>query len=60
MYFTCAGVGTSIRAPSEGRAATATALHLEAESAGHTFATSDRTEGMTAFHERRKPRFEGK
>ncbi len=41
-------------------ASTATALHLEAESAGHTFATSDRTEGMTAFHERRKPRFEGK
>jgi enoyl-CoA hydratase / 3-hydroxyacyl-CoA dehydrogenase len=41
-------------------ASTPTALHLEAESAGHTFATSDRLEGMTAFHERRKPRFEGK
>ncbi|HTW76946.1 MAG TPA: enoyl-CoA hydratase-related protein, partial [Thermoplasmata archaeon] len=41
-------------------ASTASALHLEAESAGHTFATSDRVEGMTAFHERRKPRFEGK
>ncbi len=41
-------------------ASTPTALHLEAESAGHTFATADRLEGMTAFHERRKPRFEGK
>jgi enoyl-CoA hydratase len=41
-------------------ASTPTALHLEAESAGHTFATADRIEGMTAFHERRKPRFEGK
>ncbi len=37
-----------------------TALRLEGESAGHTFATQDRTEGMTAFLERRKPRFEGK
>lgn len=36
------------------------ALRLEGESAGHTFATSDRTEGMTAFLERRKPVFEGK
>lgn len=36
------------------------ALHLEGESAGHTFGTSDRTEGMRAFLERRKPRFEGK
>jgi enoyl-CoA hydratase / 3-hydroxyacyl-CoA dehydrogenase len=36
------------------------ALHLEAESAGHTFGTADRTEGMRAFLERRKPRFEGK
>ncbi len=41
-------------------AALATALHLEAESAGHTFGTSDRTEGMRAFLERRKPKFEGK
>jgi enoyl-CoA hydratase / 3-hydroxyacyl-CoA dehydrogenase len=41
-------------------ASTATALHLEAESAGHTFATDDRVEGMTAFHERRKPKFEGR
>jgi enoyl-CoA hydratase / 3-hydroxyacyl-CoA dehydrogenase len=41
-------------------ASTASALHIEAESAGHTFATNDRVEGMTAFHERRKPRFEGK
>jgi enoyl-CoA hydratase / 3-hydroxyacyl-CoA dehydrogenase len=41
-------------------ASTASALHLEAESAGHTFATDDRREGMTAFHERRKPKFEGK
>lgn len=36
------------------------ALRLEGESAGHTFATRDRTEGMTAFLERRKPGFEGK
>jgi enoyl-CoA hydratase/3-hydroxyacyl-CoA dehydrogenase len=41
-------------------ASTASALHLEAESAGHTFGTSDRTEGMHAFLERRKPKFEGK
>jgi enoyl-CoA hydratase / 3-hydroxyacyl-CoA dehydrogenase len=41
-------------------ASTASALHIEAESAGHTFTTADRVEGMTAFHERRKPRFEGK
>jgi len=41
-------------------ASLASALHLEAESAGHTFGTSDRTEGMRAFLERRKPRFEGK
>ncbi len=38
----------------------ATALHLEGESAGHTFGTRDRTEGMRAFLERRKPNFEGK
>ncbi len=38
----------------------ATGLHLEGESAGHTFGTSDRTEGMRAFLERRKPKFEGK
>ncbi len=37
-----------------------TALRLEGESAGHTFATRDRDEGMRAFLERRKPRFEGK
>ncbi|MCI4348047.1 MAG: enoyl-CoA hydratase-related protein [Thermoplasmata archaeon] len=36
------------------------ALRLEGESAGHTFATQDRTEGMKAFLERRKPAFEGK
>jgi enoyl-CoA hydratase / 3-hydroxyacyl-CoA dehydrogenase len=41
-------------------ASTASALHLEGESAGHTFTTSDRTEGMRAFLERRKPVFEGK
>ncbi|MGA8663748.1 MAG: enoyl-CoA hydratase-related protein [Thermoplasmata archaeon] len=41
-------------------AAMATALHLEAESAGHTFGTTDRKEGMRAFLERRKPKFEGK
>ena len=38
----------------------ASALHLEGESAGHTFGTQDRTEGMRAFLERRKPEFEGK
>lgn len=36
------------------------ALRLEGESAGHTFVTSDRTEGMRAFLERRKAKFEGK
>ena len=36
-----------------------TALKLEGESAGHTFGTADRNEGMTAFLERRKPKFEG-
>jgi enoyl-CoA hydratase / 3-hydroxyacyl-CoA dehydrogenase len=41
-------------------ASTASALHLEAESAGHTFSTEDRTEGMRAFLERRPPKFEGK
>lgn len=35
-------------------------LYLEAESAGHTFSTWDRTEGMRAFLERRPPKFEGK
>ncbi len=38
----------------------ATALYLEGESAGHTFGTADRTEGMRAFRERRPPKFEGK
>lgn len=38
----------------------AAALYLEAVSAGQTFVTSDRTEGMRAFLERRKPAFEGK
>ncbi len=38
----------------------ATGLHLEGESAGHTFGTADRAEGMRAFLERRKPNFEGK
>jgi len=38
----------------------ASALHIEGESAGHTFGTTDRTEGMRAFLERRKPQFEGK
>ena len=38
----------------------ATALQLEGESAGHTFGTRDRAEGMRAFLERRKPNFEGK
>ena len=36
------------------------ALRLEGESAGHTFWTADRTEGMTAFLERRKPKFAGR
>jgi enoyl-CoA hydratase / 3-hydroxyacyl-CoA dehydrogenase len=36
-----------------------TALHLEGESAGHTFGTADRTEGMQAFLERRPPKFTG-
>ncbi len=36
------------------------ALRLEADSAGRTFSTTDRTEGMRAFLERRKPAFEGK
>jgi len=36
------------------------ALKLEGESAGKTFLTSDRSEGMRAFLERRLPRFEGK
>ncbi len=36
------------------------ALRLEGESAGHTFATADRTEGMRAFLERRTAKFEGR
>jgi enoyl-CoA hydratase / 3-hydroxyacyl-CoA dehydrogenase len=35
------------------------ALRLEGESAGRTFSTTDRTEGMRAFLERRKPEFRG-
>jgi enoyl-CoA hydratase / 3-hydroxyacyl-CoA dehydrogenase len=38
----------------------AAALRLEAESAGRTFSTADRTEGMRAFLERRKPEFRGR
>ncbi|HKV90794.1 MAG TPA: enoyl-CoA hydratase-related protein [Thermoplasmata archaeon] len=37
-----------------------TSLRLEGESAGHTFGTADRLEGMHAFLERRKPKFEGR
>ena len=36
------------------------ALRLEGESAGHTFVTEDRTEGMRAFLERRRPDFKGR
>ncbi len=36
------------------------ALYLEGESAGHTFGTEDRLEGMRAFLERRPPKFAGK
>lgn len=36
------------------------ALRLEGESAGHTFVTRDKAEGMRAFLERRPPKFEGK
>ena len=36
------------------------ALHIESESAGHTFSTEDRLEGMRAFLERRPPKFQGK
>jgi len=40
-------------------ASLASALHFEGESAGRTFSTRDRKEGMRAFLERRKPAFEG-
>jgi enoyl-CoA hydratase / 3-hydroxyacyl-CoA dehydrogenase len=35
------------------------ALRLEGDSAGRTFSTADRTEGMRAFLERRRPTFRG-
>jgi len=35
------------------------ALRLEGDSAGRTFSTADRAEGMRAFLERRKPEFRG-
>ena len=37
-----------------------TALYLEGESAGLTFGTEDRLEGMRAFLEKRKPDFKGR
>ena len=37
-----------------------TALRLEGESAAHTFGTADRTEGMRAFLEQRRPQFTGR
>jgi enoyl-CoA hydratase/3-hydroxyacyl-CoA dehydrogenase len=37
----------------------AAALRLEGESAGYTFGTGDRKEGMGAFLERRPPKFQG-
>ncbi|HUI38098.1 MAG TPA: enoyl-CoA hydratase-related protein [Thermoplasmata archaeon] len=36
------------------------ALRLEGESAAHTFGTEDRTEGMRAFLEGRRPKFTGR
>lgn len=41
-------------------ASMASAVQLEGESAAHTFATADRTEGMRAFLERRPAKFQGK
>jgi len=37
-----------------------TALYIEGESAGHTFGTEDRLEGMRAFLEKRKPDFKNR
>ena len=41
-------------------ASLAAALRIEGESAGYTFATEDRTEGMGAFLEKRPPKFRGR
>jgi enoyl-CoA hydratase len=41
-------------------ASLATSLDLEGQSAGHTFGTEDRLEGMRAFLEKRSPRFQGR